>query len=221
MRARPTACWRWREKPRAKRGSTRRLQSVFTAVLLKPEAVYRFEVGDGKPDEFGRVFLAPYELKYAISYALTDAMPDAQLEEAAARGKLATQADVRREVERLLGDFETSSPRLLRFFQEYFEYTNAPAVFKDHRQANAIFATERVEDADELVLHILKQDQQVLRHLLTDDTFFIASGGLPKREPVRETLPPRLAARLRLPLAIGSGKSSNLCDPSSAAGPAF
>jgi hypothetical protein len=57
-------------------------------------------------------------------------------------------------------------------------------VFKDHRQANAIFATDRVDDADDLVLHVLERDQQVLRHLLTDDAFFIASDGLPKREPV-------------------------------------
>lgn len=171
-------------KTESEAGLDAALQSVFTAVLLKPEAVYRFEVGDGTHDEFGRVFLAPYELKYAISYALTDAMPDAQLEEAATNGKLTTRADVRREVRRLLDDFKTSSPRLLRFFQEYFEYTNAPAVFKDHRLTNAIFARERVDDADELVLHVLKRDQQVLRHLLTDDSFFIASGGLPKREPV-------------------------------------
>lgn len=159
------------------------LQSVFTAVLLKPEAVYRFEVGDGEPDEFGRVFLAPYELKHAISYALTDAQPDETLEEAASTGKLATRADVRREVKRLLGNFETVSPRFLRFFQEYFEYTNAPAVFKDHRLANAIFARERVEDADELVLHILKKDEQVLHRLLTEDTLFLVANGLRMNAP--------------------------------------
>ena len=99
---------------------------------------------------------------------------------------LATHADVRREIERLLVDFETSSPRLLRFFQEYFEYTNAPVVFKDHRQANAIFARERVEDADELVLHVLKQDEQVLSHLLTDDKLFISSKSFKMREPVEQ-----------------------------------
>ncbi|WP_166822209.1 DUF1588 domain-containing protein [Thalassoroseus pseudoceratinae] len=154
------------------------LQSVFTAVLLKPEAVYRFEVGDGKPDEFGRVFLSPYELKHAIAYALTDHVPDAKLDKAATSGNLATRADVRREVERLLADFETTSPRLLRFFQEYFEYPKARAVFKDRRRANAIFARERLEDADEFVLNILEDDQQVLRRLLTEDTLFVVSKGL-------------------------------------------
>jgi hypothetical protein len=162
------------------------LQAVFTAVLLKPDAVYRFEVGDGQPDKFGRVFLAPYELKHAVAYALTDSQPDKHLEQAATDGKLATRADVRREVERLLADFELSSPRLLRFFQEYFEYTNAPAVFKDHRNANAIFARERVEDADAMVLHILQQDRQVLRHLLTDDTLFLLPGGIKFNEPTQK-----------------------------------
>lgn len=167
-------------------GLDQALQSVFTAVLLKPEAVYRFEVGDGKPDGFGRVPLSPYELKHAIAYALTDSTPDEALEKAAAEGKLARHAEVRPHVERLLADLETSSPRLLRFFQEYFEYTNAPAVFKDHRLTNAIFARERVEDADDLVLHILRQDQQVLRHLLTDDSYFVASRGIKLNEPTEK-----------------------------------
>ncbi len=65
-------------------GLDQALQSVFAAVLLKPEAVYRFELGSGKPDEFGRIFLAPYELKYAIAYALTDAAPGKTVEKVAA-----------------------------------------------------------------------------------------------------------------------------------------
>ncbi len=171
------------QKTEREAGLDAALQSVFCAILLKPEAVYRFEVGDGEPDEFGRVFLAPYELKHAISYALTDEQPDAQLEKAASNGELATRDDVRREVDRILTNFETTSPRFLRFFQEYFEYTNAPAVFKDHRRANAIFARERVEDADAMVLHILEKDRDVLRRLLTDDTLFVVPSGVRMNAP--------------------------------------
>ena len=107
------------------------LQTVFTAVLLKPEAVYRYEIGAGEPDEFGRVFLAPYELQNSIAYALTDDFPDKVLETAADKGRLTSREDVHREVDRILGDFEQSSPRLL-----------------------------------------------------TEDEFFIAKNGIPKRAPV-------------------------------------
>ena len=34
------------------------MQTVLAAVLLTPEAVFRFEVGDGKLDRLGRVRLA-------------------------------------------------------------------------------------------------------------------------------------------------------------------
>ncbi|HCN76123.1 MAG TPA: hypothetical protein DIT13_02875 [Verrucomicrobiales bacterium] len=166
-------------------GRNMALQALLAAVLMKPEAVYRFEIGQGTPDAHGRVMLAPQELKHAIAYALTDSPPDVSLEHAAKEGRLAGRDDVRREVERLLGDFETTSPRLLRFFQEYFEYTAAPEVFKDHRQANAIFARERVEGADEMVLFILERDEDVLRRMLTEDRVFISDAS-EQREPVEK-----------------------------------
>ncbi|MDF1753386.1 MAG: DUF1588 domain-containing protein [Verrucomicrobiales bacterium] len=163
------------EKTQADTGPREALQTLLTAILLKPEAVYRFELGTGDPDEFGRVFLAPHELKYALAYALTDHVPDAALEKAAGRGQLTTRADVRREAERLLADHKASEPRLLRFFQEYFEYPGAAEVFKDNRRANAVFANERIRDADLLVLHILNEDRDVLKRLLTEDSLFIES----------------------------------------------
>tara|TARA_R110002049_G_scaffold4601_5_gene32221 strand:+ start:311150 stop:313168 length:2019 start_codon:yes stop_codon:yes gene_type:complete len=159
------------------------LQTLFAAILMKPEAVYRYEIGDGVPDEHGRVSLTPEELKHSIAYALTDLPPDAELERAAKLGRLSDRSDVRREVQRMLDDFETVSPRLLRFFQEYFEYTGAPEVFKDHRRANAIFATQRVDSADQLVTFVLQQDEQVLARLLTEDRVFIPNAS-EMREPV-------------------------------------
>lgn len=172
------------EKTQSETGAREALQTLLTAILLKPEAVYRYEIGAGAPDEFGRVFLVPQELKFAIAYALTDRAPDPPLERAVTRGKLATRADVKREVERLLADREVTEPRLLRFFQEYFEYTGATEVFKDHRRANAIFANERVTDADLMVRHILAEDRDVLKRLLTEERIFIER--IPAREPVEK-----------------------------------
>ncbi|QGJ72314.1 Hypothetical protein PBC10988_40320 [Planctomycetales bacterium 10988] len=159
------------------------IQTVLAAVLLQPDAVYRFEVGQGEPDEWGRVHLAPYELMNAVSYALTDSPPDNTLKAAAERGQLEDRRQVERHVKRLLNTPEKSMPRLLRFFQEYFEYPRAAEVFKDARRANAIFVNERIEDADMLVEYVLKEDREVLKRLLTEKRFFVMGPGMPNREP--------------------------------------
>ncbi len=97
---------------------------------MKPEAVYRYEIGAGSADEWGRVFLSPHELKFAIALGLTDDPPDATLEAAAAQGRLTNREQVDEQVERLLTDETVTNDRVLRFFQEYFEYTHAPSVFR-------------------------------------------------------------------------------------------
>lgn len=160
------------------------MQTLLAAVLLKPDAVYRFEIGQGEPDEFGRVFLASHELIHAISYALTDHKPDAELLEAANSGMLASRQDVEKHVTRLLSD-PVSEPRLLRFFQEYFEYPRAKEIFKDARADGLIFANDRVDDADRFVEHILKDDRNVLKRMLTEDSLYVMSGGVVDHPVVR------------------------------------
>lgn len=170
------------EETRADVGTERALQTVLAAVLMKPEAVFRYELGQGEPDQYGRVHLAPYEMSLALAYALTDLLPDQNLKEAAEAGQLNNRKQVRQQVKRLLADEDASRPRVLRFFQEYFEYPRATEVFKDGRQANAIFANERVADADEFVNWILDEDRDVLKRLLTEDRFFVFHKGIPNRE---------------------------------------
>lgn len=172
------------EKTRTETGIREALQTVLTAVLLKPEAVYRFEIGQGEPDQYGRVFLAPNEVMHAIAFALTDKVPDPSLTNAMGTGKLETRADVRKQVERLLANREATKERILRFFQEYFEYPSATEVFKDARRPNAIFANNRVADADDLVLWILGEDRDVLKRLLTEEHLFVSRKAILGREPV-------------------------------------
>ncbi|MCA9268047.1 MAG: DUF1595 domain-containing protein, partial [Planctomycetales bacterium] len=47
-------------------------KAMLAAVLLQPEVLYREELGEGRPDEFGRVRLAQPEIAAALSYALSD-----------------------------------------------------------------------------------------------------------------------------------------------------
>jgi mono/diheme cytochrome c family protein len=152
------------------------LQTVLTAVLIMPEAVFRVETGAGEPDEHDRTRLSPRETAFAVSYALTDDPPDAALRAAAAEGKLATTDDVRREVLRLLEDESTDKPRLLRFFREYFEYVRCQEVFKDGRIRKHYIPEQLVEDADALVLDVLRDDRDVLKRLLTTNEYFVNVG---------------------------------------------
>ncbi len=158
------------------------LRNALIAILVSPEYIYRSELGLGKPLDDGRTMLAPAELAYAISYALTDNKPDEKLLEAAKSGRLQTREDVRREVVRLLDDKDIEKPRILRFFHEFFGYHHAPEVFKDDERfakGYTFFKIARnyVTDADTLVLHILKEDKDVFKKLLSTEEFFVGHGG--------------------------------------------
>jgi len=140
-------------------GNTQGLRQMLVAVLLESEFLYRLEFGDGEPDSEGRKILSPREASFAISYALGDRAPDATLHEAAQSNRLNTREDYRREVERLLRDEnyyrgpvdptlngmhyrsnETSHPRLVRFFREFFGYPGELKVFKDPPRSDGYYS---------------------------------------------------------------------------------
>jgi hypothetical protein len=153
------------------------VQTVLATVLLRPDAVYRYEVGRGDPDKYGRVRLGDFELAYAISYALSDGSPDETMLAAVKNGGLSDKAGVLAQIKRLRED-PKSEERIIRFFREYFEYPRMVEVFKDLRHPNYILAESRIEDTDRLIAWILKEDKEVLRRLLTEDKVFaIADGG--------------------------------------------
>ncbi len=159
-------------------------KSTLQAILLHPESLYRMEFGAGETDEHGRLMLSPRELAYAISFALTDDLPDSTLLAAADEGRLASREDVRREVERLLNDPQIEKPRIMRFFDEYFDYARLVDAFKDHlpqnlaRKGNGMRAL--VNDTRQLIQHILDEDRDVLQQLLTTNKAFVNYSSDPK-----------------------------------------
>ena len=164
----------------AEGGNAEGLRTGLVAIAISPAAIYRSEIGSGPEDEHGRQMLGTADLAYAISFALTDQKPDAALLEAAKGGKLATREDVKREVTRLWDDAETAKPRILRFFHEFFGYTNAPKVFKDTSRFGKDYrgvADKLVADADVLVMHIVNRDKDVLAELLTTEKYFVGHSG--------------------------------------------
>lgn len=156
-----------------KSGPLAALRGLITAVIVSPEFVFRMEVGMRPKDETGRRMLSMNELVYAIAYALTDSGPDEVLWARARSGLLETQADVEREVRRILSDDSIEKNRTLRFFQEFFGYHRATEVFKD-KSGWAKEVQYLVRDADLLVEHVLRKDRDVFAELLTTDKYFVA-----------------------------------------------
>lgn len=183
-------------------GNSEGLRQMLIVVLLESEFLYRLEFGAGNPDQHGRKMLAPREAAYAIAYAMGDNAPDQLLAEAAEQGRLATREDFKREVTRLLEDpnlfrgsvdesmttgkvtsHVVSHPKMIRFFREFFGYSNAPKVFKDVDRAfkqyqNADRGTlgtpgSLVDEADQIVAYYVDQDKKVFENILTTEKFFV------------------------------------------------
>ena len=111
-------------------------------------------------------------------------------------GGLKTRADVEQAVRQFLGGrpgqlnpnhnsplSSTKNPRILQFFREFFGYHKAQTVFKDidkfaQQTEYAHFhnhtAVRLMYDTDALILHILEEDRDVLKELLTTNQVFVS-----------------------------------------------
>lgn len=97
---------------------------------------------------------------------------DHALQNAADKNALSTREKVADHVRRLLDDPRREPTRILRFFREYFEYAKAVDIFKDKPKGFVHAPQVLVADTDRLILHILQEDRDVLRRLLTTDLTF-------------------------------------------------
>jgi hypothetical protein len=165
--------WSLYEKCAADGDRPAALKTVLAAVLLRGDAMYRRELG-GKPDSARRM-LAPTELARAVSVALCDRREQG-IQQAAEKGELTTREQVAAHVKRMLDDPKLEKPAIVRFFREYFEYPRATEIFKDRPETFKHDARLLVEDTDRLVQHILAQDKDVFRQLLTTPVSFVNCG---------------------------------------------
>ncbi len=183
-------------------GNSKGLRQMLFAVLLESDFLYRLELGGGESDQFGRRKLTPHEGSLAIAYALGDRSPDPELSKAANEGRLESKEDYRREVERLLADqnyykgpvdhkisgknmrsHETSHPKIVRFFREFFGYPKAAKIFKDIERSDGYYQNPGrgtlgtpgflIKEADRVVDWYLKKDEKVFENLLTSEEYFV------------------------------------------------
>ena len=173
------------------------VEQYLISVLCHPEVLYRIERPDG---DAKRGPMPSRHTARAIAFTLTDREPDAVLWQAATEGKLASNEEVRKHVERILNDPSIPKPRLLGFFQEYFAYTTAPDIAKCTAIVNEYqlshnggcefqngYASRFVADTNRLVEWVLESDKDVHRTLLTTRKSFWrghAPAAFHKRLPV-------------------------------------
>ena len=148
---------------------------VLTAPLLKPEAVYRLELGAGPLDEHGRRRLSRGEILTALTQTLFEGRPPSAIQ--VLRAKANVELGTREEVAELVGTLlEGPRPngRLLVFFDEYFDYKKAVGVFKDVPSGIGGFnAPVLVRETERLISSIVNSDRDVLIQLLTTNQGFV------------------------------------------------
>ena len=168
------------------------LQAVYASIILRPETLFRFE-GTEEADEEGLVALTRRELANSLAFALTDQPPDSNMLRAFENEDLPMHEILRRETQRLLDDEKrpTARNRLLQFFQEYFDYLKAEDVFKDQIKGHKHWAPALMYDLNALVMHVLKNDKQVLKTLLTTPEYLIyVNSHRDHGNPLAYNLPP-------------------------------
>lgn len=148
---------------------------ALAAPLLKPEAVFRLELGAGPLDEHGRRRLSKNEILGALTQTLFDGRPPQVIQTARVKGSpdLSTREGVAAMVRELL-EGPRPNARLLVFFDEYFDYKKAVGVFKDVPSGIGGFsAGTLVRETEKLIASIVAEDKDVLKNLLTTDRAFV------------------------------------------------
>ena len=142
---------------------------ALTAPLLNPEAIYRLELGEGPLDEHGRRRLSKAEILSALTQTLAEGRPPQAIQ--TIRAKVDRTLDTREEVASLvkeLLDGPRPNARILVFFDEFFDYKKAVGVFKDVPQGIGGYnPATLVRETESLITHIVNEDTDVLRRLLT------------------------------------------------------
>jgi hypothetical protein len=177
-------------------GNESGLKISMLAIYLSTEAVYRMELGRGEPDEYGRRMLSPQEVALAIAYAFGDAPPaDVPiLQDALKNHRLANKRDIEAVVRQMIAagappvrrelpaaffarivqsDDERGYgwyPRVVRFFDEFFQYSKAAGTFKDS-PGDGIGSRALVAAPQGFIAEIVNEDSHVFEELLTSPRF--------------------------------------------------
>ena len=149
-------------------------QRMLTAMLQSPRFLYRTELGtlDSKS---GLYVLGDYEVASELSYLLWQTAPDQALLDAAEKGALHTDEQIRTAVERMLQD-PRARPVLSAFIKDWLGLSAIATVPKDTGTFPELSAEIRgalSREVDRFVDHVLFTEDGSVSALLTSETTFL------------------------------------------------
>jgi hypothetical protein len=148
----------------------RALQRLLIGILVSPDFLYRFE---GAPTA-GVERLGDHALASRLSYFLWASMPDSELFELADRGRLQSEAELRRQVARMLDD-----RRLSRFARQFSEqWLNLSGLGEEKEPDRELFryfswhlASDMRSEVALMLERILREDRSLVELLDSHETY--------------------------------------------------
>lgn len=148
---------------------------LIEAMLQSPAFLYHWESPYLAPTHQGNVVkLAPYDVASRLSYFIWGSMPDQQLFDAAAAGKLTTDADIAAQASRMLAD-DKAKDAATAFFREWLEIDQLAALPKDaatYPEYGASLEQALVTETETFARSVLFEGGGKLQTLLTADYSF-------------------------------------------------
>lgn len=144
---------------------------LLEEMLQSPAFLYHWESPFGmRQIESGAVKLGPYDLASRLSYFIWGTMPDQALFDAAAGGRLATDADLVTQAQRMLQD-PRAEDAVVAFFEELFELDGLADLPKDSKTYPDYTpaVTSALEDASAAFVKSVFSSSGKLDALLTAD----------------------------------------------------
>ncbi|HYJ10935.1 MAG TPA: DUF1592 domain-containing protein [Polyangiaceae bacterium] len=149
--------------------------TLLEAMLQSPAFLYHWESPYEKPLLEGKVVkLGPYDVASRLSYFIWGSMPDDALFEAAASGKLATEADIAAQATRMFAH-DKAREAAIAFFGEWLELdllTQLPKSGEDYPEYDEQLKDAMTSGSDAFAAHVLFDGGGKLETLLTADFSF-------------------------------------------------
>jgi len=147
------------------------IELVVRAMLQSPFFLYRLELGTGVPAVAGAVPLTPQETAARLSFLIWGSLPDAELELAAAEGRLSTAADVRAQALRMLAD-ERGSEVFNDFHVQWGQLETLPNQTKPEPFTPAL-GRLLIEETKQFIDHTLRRGDGLLSTLFTSPVTYL------------------------------------------------
>jgi len=136
--------------------------AVVSALLQDPSFLYKVEANASDMPGSLRV-LSPFELAGRLASYLWRSVPDSALINAASSGALATDDDVKAQIQRMMADPKLD--RALQLFHEgWFNASGVPAT----STLDPLVAADLQEEQARFVTNIVRSDKPTLEHLFTE-----------------------------------------------------